>query len=64
MAGIIPTNYELVFEPLFHNFKFNGKEIIIVQANPHATYSPHLFVQKWGGGKYPSLTFSASECII
>jgi len=28
MAGVIPTNYELVFEPLFHNFKFNGEEII------------------------------------
>jgi len=28
MAGIIPINYELMFEPLFHNFKFNGEEII------------------------------------
>jgi len=28
MAGVIPTNYEIVFEPLFHNFKFNGEEII------------------------------------
>ena len=28
MAGVIPTNYEVVFEPLFHNFKFNGEEII------------------------------------
>mgnify|MGYP001185635663 CR=1 FL=1 len=25
---IQPINYELVFEPLFHNFKFNGEEII------------------------------------
>ncbi len=28
MAGVIPTNYEILFEPLFHNFKFNGEEII------------------------------------
>jgi len=28
MAGVIPINYELMFEPLFHNFKFNGEEII------------------------------------
>ena len=28
MAGVIPINYEIVFEPLFHNFKFNGEEII------------------------------------
>ena len=28
MVGITPTNYELMFEPLFHNFKFNGEEII------------------------------------
>ncbi len=28
MAGVIPTNYEIVFEPLFHIFKFNGEEII------------------------------------
>jgi len=28
MTGVIPTNYEIVFEPLFHNFKFNGEEII------------------------------------
>ena len=28
MAGIIPINYEIMFEPLFHNFKFNGEEII------------------------------------
>ena len=25
---IRPINYELMFEPLFHNFKFNGEEII------------------------------------
>ena len=28
MAGVIPINYELMFEPLFHNFTFNGEEII------------------------------------
>jgi len=28
MTGVIPTNYEIMFEPLFHNFKFNGEEII------------------------------------
>jgi len=28
MAGVIPINYELMFEPLFHNFKFNGEEVI------------------------------------
>jgi len=28
MAGVRPINYELMFEPLFHNFKFNGEEII------------------------------------
>jgi tricorn protease interacting factor F2/3 len=28
MAGVIPINYEIMFEPLFHNFKFNGEEII------------------------------------
>jgi len=28
MAGVIPINYEITFEPLFHNFKFNGEEII------------------------------------
>ena len=28
MVGVIPINYDLVFEPLFHNFKFNGEEII------------------------------------
>ena len=30
MAGVIPINYELMFEPLFHNFKFNGEEIITI----------------------------------
>jgi len=28
MAGVIPINYEIMFEPLFHNFKFNGEEVI------------------------------------
>ena len=28
MASVIPINYEIMFEPLFHNFKFNGEEII------------------------------------
>ena len=28
-----------------------GKEIVIVQSNPHAIYSLHLFVKKWGWGK-------------
>ena len=28
MVGVIPINYEIMFEPLFHNFKFNGEEII------------------------------------
>ena len=28
MAGVIPINYEIMFAPLFHNFKFNGEEII------------------------------------
>ena len=28
MAGVIPIHYEIMFEPLFHNFKFNGEEII------------------------------------
>jgi len=27
---VIPTNYELEFEPLFNNFTFNGIEIITV----------------------------------
>jgi len=30
MVGVIPINYELMFEPLFHNFKFNGEEIITI----------------------------------
>ena len=30
MAKIIPVNYELQFEPLFHNFTFNGMEIITI----------------------------------
>jgi len=28
MVGVIPINYDLVFEPLYHKFKFNGEEII------------------------------------
>ena len=28
MASIVPVNYELRFEPLFHNFTFNSTEII------------------------------------
>jgi len=28
MAGTTPVNYELKFEPSFHNFKFNGTETI------------------------------------
>jgi len=28
MAGTTPVNYELKFEPTFHNFKFNGTETI------------------------------------
>ena len=28
MANITPINYEIEFEPLFHNFTFNGTEII------------------------------------
>ena len=28
MQDVTPINYELKFEPLFHNFKFNGTEII------------------------------------
>jgi len=28
MAGVIPTNYEIVFEPIYQNIKFNGEEII------------------------------------
>ena len=28
MVSVIPINYEIMFEPLFHNFKFNGEEII------------------------------------
>ena len=28
MASTIPVNYELKFEPLFHNFTFNSTEII------------------------------------
>ena len=30
MGYVIPTNYELKFEPLFNNFTFNGIEIITV----------------------------------
>ena len=30
MGNVIPTNYELKFEPLFSNFTFNGIEIITV----------------------------------
>ena len=30
MGYVIPTNYELEFEPLFNNFTFNGIEIITV----------------------------------
>ncbi len=30
MVGTIPLNYELQFEPLFHNFTFNGIEIISI----------------------------------
>ena len=30
MAKIIPVNYELQFEPLFHNFTFNAMEIITI----------------------------------
>ena len=28
MTNITPINYEIEFEPLFHNFTFNGTEII------------------------------------
>ena len=28
MVNITPINYEIEFEPLFHNFTFNGTEII------------------------------------
>ena len=31
MAGVIPINYEIMFEPLFHNYKFNGEEIITLK---------------------------------
>ncbi len=30
MANITPINYEIEFEPLFHNFTFNGIEIITI----------------------------------
>jgi len=30
MRYVLPTNYELKFEPLFNNFTFNGIEIISV----------------------------------
>ena len=30
MANITPINYEIEFEPLFHNFTFNGTEIITI----------------------------------
>ena len=30
MANTIPVNYELQFEPLFHNFTFKGMEIITI----------------------------------
>ena len=30
MSNTIPVNYELQFEPLFHNFTFNGVEIITI----------------------------------
>ena len=28
MVGVTPIRYEIMFEPLFHNFRFNGEEII------------------------------------
>ena len=36
MANTIPLNYELQFEPLFHNFTFNCIEIITI-SSPKAT---------------------------
>jgi len=36
MASTIPVNYELKFEPLFHNFTFNGTEVITLNI-PMAT---------------------------
>ena len=38
MANITQLNYELQFEPLFHNFTFNGTEIITINL-PKATNS-------------------------
>jgi tricorn protease interacting factor F2/3 len=41
MANTIPINYKLQFEPLFHNFTFNGIEIITI-CLPKATNSIKL----------------------
>ena len=41
MADVIPTNYDIIFEPLFHNFKFNGEEIITLNL-PKPTNSINL----------------------
>ena len=38
MASIVPVNYELRFEPLFHNFTFNSTEIITLNL-PNPTNS-------------------------
>jgi len=36
MGYVIPTNYELEFEPIFNNFTFNGIEIITVNLQKSA----------------------------
>jgi len=41
MAEVIPINYKITFEPLFHNFKFNGEEIITLNL-PKPTNSINL----------------------
>ena len=68
MAGVIPINYELMFEPLFHNFKFNGEEIITLNLSK-PTNSIKIDAAELGikeshiiqGGKIISSEFSLNE---
>jgi hypothetical protein len=40
MANITPINYEIEFEPLFHNFTFNGTEIITLDISKPTNLIP------------------------
>jgi len=68
MAGVIPINYELMFEPLFHNFKFNGEEIITLNlskpTNSIKIDAAELSIKESHiiqGGKIISSEFSLNE---